>query len=260
MSQSVQMANLTWIEYDERVHDGSTPVLLPVGALEQHGPHLPMNCDTLIPTEVCTRVAGKIDVLVAPPLCYGYKSQPKSGGGNHFPGTTSLDGGTLVMMTRDIIKEFARHGVRQIAVVVGHTENLMFTIEACDLALRELRAQGLDDLKIVHMGYWEFLSGATLQKVFPDGFPSWNLEHAGVMETSTMLYLHPELVEFDKVPLHPPADFPPYDVYPVEPDRIPSSGALSSAKSATAEKGKLMLDEYVETISAALAEEFGLPS
>lgn len=259
MSRSVRIADLTWTEYGERVRGGATPVLLPVGALEQHGPHLPMNCDTLIPTEVCTRVAGKTDLLVAPPLSYGYKSQPKSGGGNHFPGTTSLDGSTLVMMTRDIVKELARHGVRKVAVVVGHTENLMFTIEACDLALRELRAQGLDDLKIVHMGYWEFLSEATLKKVFPDGFPSWNLEHAGVMETSTMLYLHPELVEFDKVPLHPPADFPPYDVYPVEPERIPASGALSSAKSATAEKGKLMLEEYVDSISDALREEFELP-
>ncbi|MCP4330118.1 MAG: creatininase [Alphaproteobacteria bacterium] len=260
MTHNERISDLTWMEYEERVRGGDTPVLLPVGALEQHGPHLPMNCDTLIPTEACARVAKKIGALAAPPLCYGYKSQPKSGGGNHFPGTTSLDGATLTMMTRDIVREFARHGVRKVAIVVGHTENLMFTIEACDLALRDLYAQGLDDLKIVHMGYWEFLSDETLKKVFPDGFPSWNLEHAGVMETSTMLHLYPELVEFDKVPLHPPADFPPYDVYPVDPSRIPSSGALSSAKDATAEKGKLMLDEYVDSISSALREEFRLES
>jgi len=260
MPQSPLIAELTWTEYDDRVRGGGTPVLLPVGALEQHGPHLPMNCDTLIPTSVCTRVAETVGALVAPPLSFGYKSQPKSGGGNHFPGTTSLDGATLTAMARDIVMEFARHGVRQIAVVVGHTENLMFTVEACDLALRELRRQGIDDLKIVHMGYWEFSTDETLRKVFPDGFPSWNLEHAGVMETSVMLHLHPELVQFDKVPMHPPADFPPYDVYPVDPASVPSSGALSSARTATAEKGKYMLDEYVETISAALREEFGLPS
>jgi creatinine amidohydrolase len=258
MPQSPLIADLTWTEYDARVRDGTTPVLLPVGALEQHGPHLPMNCDTLIPASICARVAEGIGALVAPALSYGYKSQPKSGGGNHFPGTTSLDGGTLVAMTRDVVKEFARHGVRRVAVVVGHTENLMFTTEACDLALRELRRQGIDDLKIVHLGYWEFSTDETLRKVFPDGFPDWNLEHAGVMETSVMLHLHPELVQFDKVPLHPPAEFPPYDIYPVDPGRIPSSGALSSARSASAEKGKLMLDEYVDTISAALREEFGL--
>lgn len=260
MIRAALISEMTWTEYDERARAGDTPILLPVGALEQHGPHLPMNCDTLIPMAVCERVARNVGALIAPPLSYGYKSQPRSGGGNHFPGTTSLDGNTLVLMTRDIIKEFARHGVRNVAVVVGHTENLMFTIEACDLALRELHAQGLDDLKILHMGYWEFSSKDTLRKVFPDGFPSWNLEHAGVMETSIMLHLHPELVQFDKVPLHPPADFPPYDVYPVEPHRVPASGALSSARTASAEKGKLMLDEYVETIAGALTEEFGLSS
>ena len=258
MADTNLMAEMTWTDYGERVADGATPVLLPVGALEQHGPHLPMNCDTLIPYAICERVSREVDVLVAPPLEYGYKSQPRMGGGNHFPGTTSLDGQTLMMMTRDIIKELARHGVRQVGIVVGHMENLMFTTEACDVALRDLSAQGIDDLKIVHMGYWEFSSEETLRQVFPDGLPDWGLEHAGVMETSVMLHLHPELVRFDKVPLHPPANFPPYDVYPVEPERIPSSGALSSAKTATAEKGRLMLDEYTETISQALREEFGL--
>lgn len=258
MTDTVRIADMTWTDYGRRVEGGKTPVLLPVGALEQHGPHLPMNCDTLIPTAVCEQVAQRTGALLAPPLEYGYKSQPKSGGGNHFPGTTSLDGQTLVFMTRDIIKEFARHGVREMAVVVGHTENLMFTTEACDLALRDLSAQGIHDMRILHMGYWEFSTEETLKKVFPDGFPSWNLEHAGVMETSIMLHLHPELVRFDKVPLHPPADFPPYDVHPVEPERIPSSGALSSAKTATAEKGQYMLDEYVETISEALRDEFNL--
>jgi creatinine amidohydrolase len=250
---------MTWTEYGSLVREGATPVLLPVGALEQHGPHLPMNCDTLIPLAVCEGVARRVGGLVAPPLEYGYKSQPRSGGGNHFPGTTSLDGQTLVMMTRDIIREFARHGVRKLAVVVGHTENLMFTTEACDLALRDLRAHGICDMKILHMGYWEFSSEDTLRKVFPDGFPSWNLEHAGVMETSIMLHLHPQLVRFDRVPLHPPASFPSYDVYPVEPQRIPSSGALSSGRTASAEKGRYMLDEYVHTISAALTREFGPP-
>jgi creatinine amidohydrolase len=258
VTKTVMISEMTWPDYGQSVRDGKTPVLLPVGALEQHGPHLPLNTDSVIPLAVCERVARRVGALVAPPLEYGYKSQPKSGGGNHFPGTTSLDGETLIAITSDVIREFARHGVRRLAIVVGHTENLMFTTEGCDIALRHLRAHGIQDMKLLHLGYWEFSSELTLKKVFPDGFPSWNLEHAAVMETSVMLYLHPELVHFDAVPTHPPANFPPYDVFPVEPVRIPSSGALSSGKSASAEKGKLMLDEYVESISAALTKEFGL--
>jgi creatinine amidohydrolase len=258
VNDTVLISEMTWPDYAARARSGTTPVLLPVGALEQHGPHLPMNCDTVIPLAVCERVARRVGGLVAPPLEYGYKSQPKSGGGNHFPGTTSLDGETLVEMTRDVIRELARHGVRQVAIVVGHTENLMFTTEACDLALRDLRAAGIADMKLLHMGYWEFSTQETLKKVFPDGFPSWNLEHAGVMETSVMLYLQPELVRFAEVPRHPPAEFPSYDVFPAEPHRVPVSGALSSGQTASAEKGKYMLDEYVDTIAAALALEFRL--
>ena len=73
-----------------------------------------------------------------------------------------------------------------------------------------------------------------------------------------MLHLRKGLVDFDKVPKHPPADFPPYDIHPIEPHRIPASGALSSGRTATAEKGKYMFDEYVETIADALKKEFAL--
>lgn len=258
MSETVLISELTWTEYDRRIHDQSPVVLLPVGALEQHGPHLPMNCDTLIPVAVSKAVAERIGGLVAPPIGYGYKSQPRSGGGNHFPGTTSLDGLTLTATMRDIVREFARHGVRRMVVMVGHYENTMFVAEGCDLALRELRAATGGGLKIVHIGYWEFTSAGTVAKAFPDGFPGWPLEHAGVMETSVMLHLHPELVLMDHVPTHPPVAFPPYDVYPFNPASGTMSGALSSAKTASREKGALMFNEYVNGISAALADEFGL--
>ena len=102
-----------------------------------------MNCDAVIPTALAERLAARTGDLVAPTFCYGYKSQPKSGGGNHFSGTASLDGETLIRMTRDIVCEFARHGVRRMAVVDGHYENNMFLVEGIDLALRELRRDGV---------------------------------------------------------------------------------------------------------------------
>lgn len=258
MAESVRIAEIPWTTYDKRVRDGETVVLLPVGALEQHGPHLPMNCDVVIPTAVAERAAARIDGLVAPSIAYGYKSQPRMGGGQHFPGTTSLDGMTLIWTVRDVIKEFARHGVRKLAVMVGHYENTMFTIEGIDLALRDLRADGVKDMKIVRADYWDFTSQATIERVWAEGFPGWATEHAGTMETSLMLHLHPELVDMSQVPMHPPAHLPPYDVYPENPDWVPSSGALCSAKQATAEKGKMMLEEYVSGVAKALSGEFEL--
>jgi creatinine amidohydrolase len=231
-------------------------VIVPVGSLEQHGPHLPLSTDSIIPTEIARRVAERIDALVAPPLVYGYKSQPKSGGGNHFPGTTSLDGATFADVLKDILRELARHGARQVAFIDGHYENEAFLTEGIDLALRELAAHGIGDMKILKIPYWEFITKATEKVLFPDGLLSWALEHGAVMETSVMLYLRPDLVKADLIPDHPPAQFPPYDVYPTDTRPIPPDGVLSSAAGASAEKGRVAITQIVNDIAAALDKEF----
>jgi creatinine amidohydrolase len=249
-------AELPWPDYHARVRDGGTPILIPIGAMEQHGHHMPMHVDVLLPVAFARRVAERIGALVAPPFTYGYKSQQKSGGGNHLPGTTSLDGATLVAALRDVIKEFARHGVRKICLVNGHFENAWFITEGIDLALRELRWDRIEDMKIVVLSYWDFVDEPTIARLYPDGFPGWAVEHGGVMETSLMLALHPELVELDRAVDHPPATFPPYDVYPVRPERTPASGTLSSPRAASKEKGEIMLKVCVDGIVRALETEF----
>ncbi len=257
MTSSVLMSEMTWVEFEERVSQDQAIVILPVGALEQHGPHLPLATDTLIPMGITTRVAERIGAIVAPPMSYGYKSQTKSGGGQHFPGTTSLDGHSLTSVLRDVIREFARHGVRKLVLFDGHMENLWFIVEGIDLALRELRYANIDDMRIVKLDYWEFLTERITEKLFEGSFISWEVEHAAVMETSVMMYLHPDLVHLDQIPDHPPAVFPGYDMYPSDTSLVPSSGALSSAKLASAEKGEMVVTEFVDRISEALREAFG---
>lgn len=253
---SVLMAEMTWTEYERRVRDGAV-VLLPVGATEQHGPHLPLTVDCLLPTEIARQVASKTGAIVAPTVNYGYKSQPKMGGGNHFVGTTSLSAATLCGLLRDVINELARHGVRRVALVNGHYENQMFTIEGIDLALADQRALGVSDLRVMRLEYWDFTSQATIQRVFPEGFPGYALEHAAVIETSLMMHAFPALVRADKIPDDPPALFPAYDVYPVRREWIPPSGVLSPAHSASVEKGRLLMENFVEDIAAAVKGEFG---
>lgn len=256
MSQSVMIGELSWPEYDHLVKDGKTMVLLPIGALEQHGHHMSMNPDVLLPTAMSERVARNISALVAPAIAYGYKSQQKSGGGNHMPGTTSMDGLTLTSTVKDVLKEFARHGVRNVTMVNGHFENSMFISEGVDLALRELRWEGILDFSVVALSYWDFVTEETIRSIYPDGFPGWAVEHGGVLETSLMLHLYPHLVDMSKVVDHPPASFPPYDFFPVKPSWTPHSGCLSSAKPASASKGKLLFDVCVEGMSRELATAF----
>jgi len=255
-ADSVFAAELPWPDYDARVRGGSVPILIPIGSMEQHGHHMPMHVDVLLPVEFARRAAAAAGGLVAPPFTYGYKSHQKSGGGNHLPGTTSLDGATLVAALRDVIKEFARHGVRRICLVNGHFENSWFIVEAIDLALRELRWSGIDTMKIVVLSYWDFVDEATIAKLYPDGFPGWAIEHGGVLETSLMLALYPHLVDLARAIDHAPATFPPYDVYPPRPEWTPQSGTLSSPKQASAEKGEILLEVCARGIVAALKAEF----
>ena len=258
MRDSVFIGELSWKDYAARVEADNPVVLLPVGSLEQHGHHMSMNVDVLLPTSVCEQVARRSNALVAPTLTYGYKSQQKSGGGNHYPGTTSLDGATLTHTVLDVIREFARHGVRRVAIMNGHFENSMFIVEGIDLALRELRYAGIHDMRIMTLSYWDFIHDPqVLETLYPEGFLGWDIEHGGVFETSLMLALYPNLVTMDKVVDHPPAKFPPYDMFPVVPERTPAPGTLSSAKGATREKGELILEVCVAGITRALDQEFG---
>jgi creatinine amidohydrolase len=251
----VHMNRMSWPEYRERVQQGNAPVFLPVGALEQHGPHLPLGTDALLASAMALGAAAQTKGIVAPALAYGYKSQPKCGGGQHFVGTTSLDAATLIGQVRDAVREFARHGVERLVVVNGHYENQWFLIEGVDLAMRECQHSSL---RVMRLEYWDFCTEQTLAQVFPAGFPGFALEHAAVVETSMMLHLHPELVRLDRIPDEPAAQFPPYDIYPTRTEWVPASGVLSSARESSAHKGALICNEVIARMAGAIRREFSV--
>jgi creatinine amidohydrolase len=246
--------DLTWVEYAEHLKE--QPILfLPVGALEQHGPHLPMATDAIFATRMAEAVASELGGLVLPTIGYGYKSQARSGGGQTFPGTTSLDGASLTSMVRDIIRELARHGVTRLVVLDGHYENQWFLTEAIELAQRELALRGLS-MTIVRTEYWDFCPTEVLHTVFEGQFPGYDLEHAALIETSMMLHWHPEKVRRDRIPDHAAAQFPPHDRYPQDGAGVPATGVLAPAGGASAEKGAMIIDATVSALAAALRETF----
>ncbi|WP_342364060.1 creatininase [Terrarubrum flagellatum] len=254
---TVRMAEMTWCDYARRVDEGQ-PVLLPVGSIEQHGFHMPLSVDVIIPLALASEVARRVGAIVAEPFAYGYKSQPRSGGGQSFRGTTSLDGATLTALMRDLLREFARHGVRRVALIDGHFENAMFLIEGVDLALRDLAAQGVHDMKVARIDYWEFITLEAQAATFDEGFPGWALEHASIMETSMMLHLRPDLVDLSQVVEDGPAKLALWDAYPLPDGTVPSSGVLSTTRGATAAKGRMLFDVYTAGVERAVRESFAL--
>jgi creatinine amidohydrolase len=257
MVDSVLMAELSWPEFAAKTQ-GRAPFFLPVGATEQHGPHLPLGVDVILPTGVCERVAREVGGVVAPTIPYGYKSQPRSGGGQAFPGTTSLAAHTLSLVIRDVVHDLALHGVRRLAVVNGHFENNWPVVEGVDLATREIRRDGITDMVVLRFEYWDFVRRETLDRVFPDGFPGIDLEHASLLETSLTMLLRPDLVEPDKYPNDGPAQFPTFDRTPVKPGFVPASGVLARAQGSSVEKGQWLMDDHVALISKMVRAEFGL--
>jgi creatinine amidohydrolase len=257
MTDSVLMAELSWPEFEARIAGGA-PVIIPLGATEQHGPHLPLGVDVYLPTGVAMRVAKEVGGIVAPTLPYGYKSQPRSGGGERFPGTLGLDANTFSLVLRDVIRGLGSHGARRLVVMNGHFENCWPSVEGVDLGLRELRRDGIADMQVMRLEYWDFVGRDTLDKLFPEGFPGTELEHASLLETSLMMVLRPDLVDMSKVPADGPAKFPNYDRTPFRDGLVPASGVLADARPATPEKGEMLIADHVARLTAAVRSEFGL--
>jgi creatinine amidohydrolase len=255
MNDSVFISDISSVEFASRVRKNAI-VFLPVGATEQHGPHLGLGVDVFLPNAVCERVARELGGLVAPAIPYGYKSQARSGGGESFPGTISLDMNTLVLTIGNVLHGLGAHGARRMVVAVGHYENVWPAIEGIDLALRELRRDGISDASIVRLEYWNFVRKETLDRLFPDGFPGTEFEHASLLETSLMLSVRPDLVDMAKVPGDGPARFPPFDRYPKASGYVPPSGVLARAEGSSSEKGDLLLRDHVELITKAVREAF----
>lgn len=251
---NIRTDRMSWPDYVARLNEDPV-VFLPVGAHEQHGPHLPMGTDAIFATAMAEALATRLHGLVLPTLSYGYKSQARSGGGQTFPGTTSLDGGTLISATTEILRELSRHGVTKIVVVDGHYENQWFLTEGIELAQREFMAMGRA-MRVVRTEYWDFCPQPVLDKVFEGDFPGYDLEHAALIETSMMLHWHPELVNVGKIPDDGPAEFSAMDHYPQDGAGVPASGVLAPARAATAEKGRMIIDGTLDALEKAISDHF----
>ncbi|CEQ20388.1 creatinase [[Clostridium] sordellii] len=245
------MAEMTWYEFDERKE--KDVVILPVGSVEQHGPHLPLFTDTIISEGFAKLLGERVNGIVMPAINYGYKSQPASGGGPLFPGTIDLNGKTLISLVMDILEELIRDGVKKIAIVNSHFENQAFLLEAIDLVSKKMPT----GTKIIIMSWWDLISQPTIDKVFDEvEFPGWALEHAAITETSLILKFAPNLVHMDRLIDEKIEEVPTYQVYPIPKDLVPKSGLLSIGRTSSKEKGELIINESLENMIKIVKKEF----
>lgn len=181
---------MTWPDVARAVEAGATTVVLPLGATEQHGPHLPLGTDTIRATALADRVAERLGpgFLVAPALPFGC-SDEHSG----FPGLLGLEAETLARIVLDVARRLTGWGIRRLVLLSAHGGNA----EALALALTLLR-QELPDLEVQTNEHLETIAQSVLEVARQDGISANALGlHAGEGETSELLHLRPDLVCLD---------------------------------------------------------------
>jgi len=243
--------NLTWPEISEAAHDG-TPVVIPIGATEQHGHHLPVCTDWVLPERILLEASRHRHFLVGPFIPFGYRSRPGSGGGQHIPGTVSLRATTFMSTLEDVLGELIRTGFTKIVLYNWHFENSGFVYEPAFMVSDRHPDVKIVVIEDVNPEYTPERVG----QIWPDEFPGLALEHAAVIETSLWMHHCPDLVRIGGIAPDRPQRVVNHDVLPIDPRLSTASGALSSPVPASADKGKLLTQWFVERILNVLADEF----
>ena len=266
MTSPTPLPSRFWAELTTRdfatLDPAATVAVLPVGATEQHGPHLPLSVDAALVEGV---VAAALPHLPAalPVLFLPTQAVGTSGEHTAFAGTLSLSPETLLRVWTEIGEGVARAGVRKLLLFNGHGGQ----VSAMDLVARELRGRcGL----IVYSASWYSLPlGDAVQNLFTAEEHRFGV-HAGEIETSMMLALQPQLVRMQAARDFHSTSRDRAAAYPIlgngksakfgwHMQDYNAEGAAGNAANATAEKGRLVVDAAGRQLAALLAELCSLP-
>lgn len=229
--------------------------ILPIGAIEQHGPHLAMSVDRDLTLTVLTRALPLVDpaltVLALPVQAIGKSTEHQA-----WPGTLSLSADTLLRILHDIAASVYRAGVPRLMILNGHGGNRALL----ELACRDLRAEL--GLIAAHVA-WDDLADA---ETVVGAAEAQNGLHAGDVETSAMLAAHPDKVrkdlteDFGSAHLtwqqsHPDLGLGSAALRPgwLMGDLNPK-GAIGNAAAATAEKGDALLNNAARALARLIGD------
>ncbi|MHB8191576.1 MAG: creatininase family protein [Ferrimicrobium sp.] len=226
-------------------------VVQPIGAIEQHGPHLPLATDALVAQEVASHALGMttaFSALVLPTLSYGLSSEHL-----HAPGTISLSPATVLAVLDDLGASLNRAGVTKLVLLNGHGGNSALLRVAC----RELRVRHGLMTFLVHPHMPVDQGGASRND--PEGGFAI---HGGAAETSVMLHLRPDLVHVNRLERSIPDWLSQYSrigfggpvTFGWTAADLSATGVIGDPTLATREDGKRMFEAAVEGVVASLEE------
>lgn len=215
--------------------------VIPVGSLEQHGPHLPVMTDWAIATELGKRVAEKLNAFLVPAL-------PISTCREHMgkKGSVWMEATTFYQMMTDIVMSLKTQGFKKVVILPTHGGIFMMTP-----LVRDLNARNNPDLMVA-------LADITTYggRIYAEGIHETNTElHAGEGETSKMLAIAPETVHMDKAEDVVPNVARPYLSYGSI-FRATPTGVWGEPTKGTAEKGEKELERLAEIAVEEIEKAF----
>jgi len=232
-TQSWSLENLSWPEVG-RALARDPRLIVPVGALVQHGPHLPLGTNTFIAEAVARTASQEFRVLRAPTFQFGVRGPERE----DYAGTAGLQRKTLHRAVNELLAEWEDHGVQEFILLTAH--RLEAHIEALLMALTSSASTIVVNLYSLDVG--DILDGSPLS------------EHGGELETSLMLHLAPELVHLqhaaDIIP--DPKTLRKYARGRVATPPPGSRGILGAPSRATREKGAAVFSRYIKGLQEIL--------
>jgi creatinine amidohydrolase len=228
--------NMSWAEIGELVQSGMDTAILPVGATEQHGPHMGCGMDAEIAGQLCRAVAEKTGAIVLPTLPYGCSI----GHSQRWPGTVALQPKTMIDVVKDMGDWIYHSGFRRLFIVNGHVGN--FAPLRC--ALEMLRAEH-DDMMIALVN-----SGSISPRVKEQHFHDAQDWHANDAETSLMLALQPAMVRQDLLEESDDPDRTEECVFAHPVNKTSKNGVTGKPSLASAAKGNELFNWMVEDLAA----------
>ena len=229
-------SELTWPEFQDQLANARQSAILPVGATEQHGPHLGTGMDWVLADKLCAAVSKRTNVPMLPVLPYGCSI----GHSRRWPGTIALQPATLIQVVKEI-GDWAHHsGVRRLFIINTHVTNAA----PLRCALELLRAEH-DDLMVCVPN-----SATISERVRNAHFADAEDWHANAAETALMMAIAPELVRENMIADADDPDRTAGRIFSHPVNRTSSNGVTGSPSQASLAQGQELFSWMVDDLSS----------
>jgi creatinine amidohydrolase len=239
---SIHLEELTWPDVKAAMQEGADTVVFGIGATEQHGPHLPLACDSLIGGTLAEMVAGKLgNALVAPTVRVGCSQHHMS-----FPGTISVDSAELQALLLDYLKTIFHHGFKRAVMIPSHGGNFATVAETARIAREKW-----PDRQVIAYTDLNHLLAVAFETASAFGISAGEAGiHAGEFETSILLSTHPHLVNMSRAEKGYTGEFTSIipDLIAHGVARVSPNGILGDARPSDASRGEYYLSAWVDLI------------